>query len=334
MQKQNIDYYSQYINSIGQVERDLEVLKLSGGKLIIKTIFADNNGFVWDLYERRDEWEAIDRLVFAYQRQFKENASALDMEIADAAGVELLERFYPLFKKYLIVLTTGQINFKNMEQKQFVRMFVDTNGLKHALNMKKPPRDMKEAVVQKFNFIYESYGKQDECEILADLQMLFFVLVKRYRDVGKSFCCYIYNSFKFEVARWIKTYIKNPSNFHYKVAELNEEEIHMQDTGYELVEDDKHETPFGSPDLDWIIGTGCSELFADFSPLDRKIFVKYYLEDWNDAQIAEMMGVHINTANQRRKTITQKLASKVGISIGDIKRHRKSGKNSNTDVAS
>ena len=94
MQKQNIDYYSQYINSIGQVERDLEVLKLSGGKLIIKTIFADNNGFVWDLYERRDEWEAIDRLVFAYQRQFKENASALDMEIADAAGVELLERFY------------------------------------------------------------------------------------------------------------------------------------------------------------------------------------------------------------------------------------------------
>ena len=323
--KEDDDFFPYIIK--GNIEKDAELVTMSNGLLIIKTVYADKKGFVWDLYERRDEWQEIDHLVEIFQKKQDNNASRDDIEIADKAGQILIEKFYPLFKKYLIVLTTGQINFKNAEQKLFVKLFVDTPILKNSLHQKKLRRSIKEAVTKKFNFITESYGKQNEVEIIADLHMLFFILVNRYKPMGKSFCCYLYNTFKFEVARHIKNYLKNPCHFHYKTLELDENEP-MEEKGYDEIGKTTNETNIGIPDLSWIHGQTCSDIFKIFTPLERKIFVKYYIENWNDAQIAELLGVHINTANQRRKNIVKRLADEIGFDLSDIKRHRKSGRHS------
>lgn len=253
---------------------------------------------------------------------------------ADAAGVELLDRFHPLFKKYVILLTTGQINFKNAEQRAFVNLFISEGHLRKALHSKNPQGDYREQITAKFNFLIEGYGHQTEEEIYDDLRILFFMLAKRYKDVGRSFCCYIYNLFKFEVCRHIQKYQKDPANFHYKVTTLDECNKSAFDD-YSAIEDVVYEDAQGLPNATWITGKACSELFQQFTNEERLIFSRYYLQDWNDGQIAESLGMHINTANQRRKAITHKLCKLMGLPVSAIVRHRKSGKKAilNTEAA-
>jgi DNA-directed RNA polymerase specialized sigma24 family protein len=82
----------------------------------------------------------------------------------------------------------------------------------------------------------------------------------------------------------------------------------------------------GIPDSSWINGETCSETFEMLTPLERRLLVKYYLEDYNDRQVAERFGMHINTVNQKRRFAAEEVANALGKSRLDIKRNRKSGK--------
>lgn len=91
-------------------------------------------------------------------------------------------------------------------------------------------------------------------------------------------------------------------------------------------EDKVYENNVGIPDLSWISGMNCSDIFQNLEPLERKLLIKYYLEDYNDRQIAEEFGMHINTVNQKRRRAVLKLAHNNGVDEKSIKRSRKSGK--------
>ena len=317
-----------FVADLNDVEQDKELVTMSGGKLTIKTVYLNTMGFVWDLYEKRDEWEEIDNLVEVFQLKKKPGATEDEIAQADEASYELLQRFYPLFKKYIIVITTGQINFKNYEQKMFVRLFVNAPHLLHVLKKKNISRPLRDDITRSFNFIVESYGKLDTTEILADLQTLFLVLASRYKPTGKSFCCYVYNAYRFEVARHIKNFFKNPCNFHYKVTSLKDDERDQQiDAEYEeILENEHNETLAGTPNVSWIKGETCGDAFKNLTALERKIIVKYYVEDCMDSEIADMLGIHLNTANAKRKEIVAKIAKNIGLTLDDCVRKRKTGK--------
>lgn len=190
---------------------------------------------------------------------------------------------------------------------------------------------VKQAITEKFNFVKEVCSNQTELEIKADLQMLLLILAKRYKQVGRNFCSYVYNCFQFEVARHIKKQQKNPLNFEYKISQWNEtvqngidyKNGSIDKNGIDL---DLEKEYRDTPDRSWIQGESCSDIFKDLSTLDREIIVKYYLEEWKDKQIAKEFCMHINTVNQRRRNAAKKIAENVGINIEEIKRTRKSGK--------
>ena len=94
----------------------------------------------------------------------------------------------------------------------------------------------------------------------------------------------------------------------------------------EALEEKYYEDAMGLPDITWISGMSASDVFENLTPIERKMLVKYYLEDWNDRQISEEFGIHINTVNQIRRSAIEKLAQKLNIDPKDIKRSRKSGK--------
>ena len=75
-------------------------------------------------------------------------------------------------------------------------------------------------------------------------------------------------------------------------------------------EDKLFENEIGIPDISWVSGLGCSELFEQLTPLERKLLVKYYLEDYNDRQVAEGMGMHINTVNARRRSAAEHIRNR------------------------
>ena len=90
--------------------------------------------------------------------------------------------------------------------------------------------------------------------------------------------------------------------------------------------DKTYENNVGVPDSSWISGTNCSDIFSDLNPLERKILIKYYMEDYNDRQIGEALGLHINTVNQKRRQAVSKLAMLLDVDEKTIKRSRNSGK--------
>ena len=123
----------------------------------------------------------------------------------------------------------------------------------------------------------------------------------------------------------IQKYQKNPINFHYKVATLDEcARVTVDD--YSEIEDSIYEDDMGLPDMSWVKGETCSDLFSQLTSEERIIISKYYLQDWADKQIAEFLDMHINTVNQRRKAATKHLAELLGVNPKNIIRHRNSGK--------
>lgn len=286
--------------------------------------------------ERRErEWREVEDLVMIYQRQFSTElcdtyaGSTTPAEIkkqSQQAMIELIERFSPLFKKYTQLLSTGQIDFDDMESKMFVMLFIDDKYLQGTLKRYVIAPQQKTDIAHKFNFVKENYGSIQHEEILTDLHVLFMTISRRYKQMGKSFCGYLYNAYRHEVARHIKKHIKNPINIKYKNVEY-EDEINSSDFVVENnYEDHYYEDAMGMPDASWIQGSSCTDIFADLDPLERKIIVKYYLEFCNDRQISECFGIHINTINNSRRHATELIAQKLGIKPEDIKRSRRSGK--------
>lgn len=286
-------------------------------------------------YEKRlAEWTEIENLVLAYQKQFEENATNEEIEKAKESANILLNKFSPLFKKYVTLLKTGQIDWDDMEMKQFVSNFVDEIELKRALSRKKQKASYRNDIYKKFNFIIETYGSITEEEILTDLQTLLLVIAKRYKQIGKNFCAYVYNSYRYEVARHIKKFTMNPINITYKNLQYEDCINGCHDFKIEQsYEDNYYEDLTGIPNMAWMQGHNCSDIFSCLSTLERMILVKYYLEEWKDGQIAEEFGMHINTVNQKRRNAARIIAEKQGFDISAIKRTRKSGKKAVLPIA-
>ena len=162
---------------------------------------------------------------------------------------------------------------------------------------------------------------------MMDLQTFILILAKRYKVMGKSFCGYVYNSYCYEVARHIKSYLADMINIHYKNL-CYDDTLNGVEVPFEL-DDFLYEDALGNPDHTWVSGVNCSDLFKDLTPLERKIIIKYYLENYTDKQIAKEFSVHMNTINQRRKAATRHIAEKYGIKLDEIKRSRNSGKRAN-----
>jgi DNA-directed RNA polymerase specialized sigma24 family protein len=268
------------------------------------------------------EWNEIEELVLQYQ----DYLLAKDKSNLKNPTDVFLERFSPLFKKYLTLVKYNQIDFNDMEQKSFISLFVDDRVLRRMLNRKVTPPSYKSEIYQKSNFIKETYGINNEEDILYDLYICFLNVAKRYKQIGKNFCAYLYNVYKHEVARFIKAYIKNPlsipyKNFQYEDFINGSEDVFL----IEEQENSYYESITGLPDMSWLLGDTCSTEFLFLTPLQRKIMVKYYLEDWSDRQIAESMGVQTSSINGKRREALNMLCEYYNIEPSSLKRMRKSG---------
>ena len=268
------------------------------------------------------EWNEIEELVLQYQ----DYLTAKDKSNLKNPTDVLLERFSPLFKKYLTLVKYNQIDFNDMEQKSFISLFVDDRVLRRMLNRKVTPPSYKSEIYQKSNFIKETYGINNEEDILYDLYICFLNVARRYKQIGKNFCAYLYNVYKHEVARFIKAYIKNPLSIPYKNFQY-EDFINGSEDAF-LVEEQEssyYESITGLPDMSWLLGDTCSTEFLFLTPLQRKIMVKYYLEDWSDRQIAESMGIQTSSINSKRREALTLLCQHFDVDPSSLKRMRKSG---------
>lgn len=269
---------------------------------------------------RELEWGEIEKLVFTFQQGFRDPILS---EASKDAAEELIQRFSPLFCKYLRILNGGEINFYDKDTKIFVFSFVEKDLRKGF------PLNKKE-IIYRFRFVVKTYGALEEAEMLSDMHEIFLKIAKRYQDKGRHFCAYLYNVFHYEMSRHIKKYIENPLNIPYRNDQLNDKDQNSQISIDYYIDDyyEKQEV-LG---INWINGTECDKIFETLSPLDRKILIAYYIEDKNDKQIAQLFGIHMNTINQRRKKALVEILNRMPNSEElYIKRSRKVSKKDLTE---
>ena len=268
------------------------------------------------------DWEIIEEYVMSYQSQFAEGATEETVKKAKLSAELLIEKFSPLIKKYIGLLKSGDIDWDDPEMKSFISSFMDDRSLIRALNRKKQTASFRSDIYYKFDFILKTYGKISEEEMTTDLNSLLLLKANKYKQQGKNFCSYVYNVYKYEVSRHIKKFTSNPLNVSYKNSIYDDAILSSVNMHHE---DEYHNSETGIPDMSWISGVSCSNLFLSLSAIDRKILIKYYMEEYNDSQIADVLGMHINTVNQRRRSALKTLADDLGLDYSDIKRTRKSG---------
>lgn len=280
--------------------------------------------------EKLEEWNEIEDLVIQYQTYLNDPVDS--QKSKDAADI-LLQRFSPLFKSYITLIKYNQIDWNSKEQKMFIYQFMEDKSLKRALNRRKTSSDFKAKIYHTFNFVKSTYGELPEEDILADLYVCFLTLMKRYKQKGKNFCAYVANSYHFEVARYIKRQTSNPLVVNYKNCQYEDIINGKSSNDYDIIiEDNYYESIMGLPDYTWINGDTCSNLFSDFTPYQRKILIKYYLEDYNDRQISELFGTNIGVINSKRRNAVDRLCELIGIDRDELPRKRKSGRKANLPV--
>ena len=257
--------------------------------------------------ERLEQWNEIEKLVLTYQQYLNHEDLMKRKESQDAADI-LLNKFSPLFKSYITLIKYNQIDWESRDQKMFISQFINDRQTKNALLRKKTSSEYKAKIYYAFNFVVTTYGSLTEEEILSDLYMCFLTLMKRYKQKGKNFCAYVANSYHFEVSRHIKKQISNPLAVNYKNYKYEDVINGNEDVNINIIhEDNYYESTTGLPDYTWIKGSTCSDIFADLTPFQRKILVKYYLEDFNDRQIGELNDSNIGTINNKRRTAVKRI---------------------------
>ncbi len=287
-----------------------------------------------EVYEQKQiAWQEIEDLVMIYKKRFDDEK--VDDEViaaSERAGEELIARFENLFHKYSSLVRTGNFNWRDRTSKKFVRLFIDDQQLKSALSRTKSNNQFRRKIHDKFNFVVDTYGALDEEYILSDLHTVFCDLMKRYEPMGRTFCGYINNAFRFYLYRHITSYIKEPMSVKSNVIEfkseiVDDETLHEYNREGVITkeEDDTFEHNLGIPDERWITGEECGEAFQGLTPIQRKIIVKYYLENWNDRQISDAYCMHINAVNQLRRRAIRTIAESQGINLEWIRRVRNSG---------
>lgn len=277
--------------------------------------------------DKRKEWAEVEELVLKYKEFFeKEVHTRKEKDQIRYASEELLKRFEPLYKKYINIFKNNQLELRDPSVRIFCMTFMADPRLKMALKKSTTAIKLRTEINSKFQFVRDNYGNRTTEEIKVELQLLLLNLARRYKPMGRNFCGYIANVYMFEVVRHVQKYLKEINNIGFRNVEYDEYMTSEDEPGYETVFEDKYyENSLGIPDMSWISGEHCSETFKCLDNLDRKILVKYFLEDYNDKQIAEIFGLHHNTVNQKRKKALKKIANELGIPTSEIKRSRKSG---------
>lgn len=257
----------------------------------------------------------IEKLVWAYQAGDEEaGLELLCLYGGDPKNGQMsnfLGKYYKMFRK-------GQIKFKDYDSRMFARLFVEDPGARNALYKSFQPKYAREAANVKMKMVAQSLEFMSDEEIHQELTALFLMKCKKYKDVGKNFSAFIYQTFRYDAYRFVNGIQKPFEPYVHMQRELVhvvEELIQDRDMEIEVADSLFNQSPvmFIDDELgnSWVRGITCGDEFKDLTALQRMIVKLNYFDGMSDNAIANMMGMHINTIWRQRKKAAKLIETKV-----------------------
>ena len=252
----------------------------------------------------KETWDRIEALVLSFQTGNKES------------GVELIKSFENYFNKYVKIIKNSDLDFKDRESRFFISLFMQKEDYK---NVRRPYQSSETIAkaLQAVSFIANTYGQATEDDIKQDFYMIFFKLLNRYKPMGKNFGAYLCTSFVYELARYVRSQLKDPISRSENVlqyCDMCHENGNQFDFSGEVVYEDMlnciDDISFSET---WITGLTCSDEFSNLTSFERLILIKYYVESKTDKTIALETGFKRNTINKKRVKAINKIKANLGV---------------------
>lgn len=244
----------------------------------------------------------------------------------EGAGMALLKEYgydpesgevYAYIGKYFKMMRFGRMDFKNYDSRAFISLFFsDAEGKE----MRKSYQYMETKVKmrKKLQQIEKVMRSVPDDDIIQELIHILLVQAKKYRPKKRSFGAYLKNSFRYRLNDYVLKYMKSEDIFDNTdievagigedVAEDVESIIDPEDFTWDALKI-QHEDELGNA---WVRGIHCSGRFKDMTPLQRLILRMNYMEKLSDREIADAMGMHINTIFRQRTNAKRMLEGQQG----------------------
>lgn len=244
----------------------------------------------------RFSYEEIELFVCDYQ------------EGKEGASDRLVGAFEGYLVKFLNLLNKGQYSPKDPTLRRFVRLYASPTRVGSTINL-----------------IREEFSRYERDEIKAELVTCFLNMAQQYRswDGKPRFHTKIARFFHFRLHQHLEPLISDvltyangknvlgyDENSSYTVSEGESVEGEftrpIEHEGLYVL-DDALEADDSYLDENWVNGFSCSEVFADLTPLDRRVLKMRFVARMNDQQIADALGVCRATVNRRLKQAEQSI---------------------------
>ncbi len=250
------------------------------------------------------DYEKIDNLVKLYQNGDKD------------AAEELVMGFEPYLSKYVNLLKYDVVDIMNRDTRGFLSVFINDRGVRTSLSRNKLPKHAYKAIHDVAAMLNKTCIGISEEDLHQELIVILLTLAKRFKKRGKkkNFCGYVYNTFRYELARRIMDMTRDPIAFRAdlnirfddEVYDAKEMEISMPVSNMPMVEDDD--------DLghNWILGHTCGDEFAELTRLERIILKMALADEMDDMLIGEQLGMHRHTIRKKKARAIEKVEQYYG----------------------
>lgn len=258
--------------------------------------------------EKRQEFERIDQLVLDYQ--------AGD----EGSGEELLRIFgcHPektrttlYIGKYYNLLRYGRVDFKDKDTRKFISCFVKDKGFAERMRKFYQYKDDKAQARRTVQFLEQMLKSVSDEDLMQDLRMLFLQQALRWekRYKHEHFQGYLYGSYGYTLHHHLKRMFKQNDSYGLKSSIIHYQDDQYNDKSSNIKTEDSifAQEPMIRSDFDdelgnsWVRGLTCGEEFHNLTPLQRLVVKLHDNDGYTDGNIADMMGVHINTIFRQRK---------------------------------
>jgi hypothetical protein len=149
---------------------------------------------------KEPDYDLVDQLVEKYQ--------AGDQDAAE----ELINQLSPYMIKFFKIIRLGVIDLNDRDSRRFISLFIDDYGARDKLKKKFQSRDARNEAYQAALMVQSMCSQIPAEDIVQELIVILLTLAKRFIKHRKkvNFCGYLYNGFRFELARRIKIITVDP----------------------------------------------------------------------------------------------------------------------------
>lgn len=217
----------------------------------------------------------IDELVAKYK---KNDDRAPTMEL-------IIEKLAPYRSKFVNILKNGSADITDKDTKQFLKLFMPEGDIRKEMDNITISQEAKVKAAEIAIYIQKLCESIKNEDLEQDLIVLMFELINRYEPQrGVHFCGYLYNTYRYDVSRYVKKMTRDPMAFYIPYV-LGDGEEYM-DADLVPSAEEIFEEEMG---MSWVNGITCHEIFLKLNKFQRIIIEFYYKFGYSDSKIAELL---------------------------------------------